>query len=541
MSLPPFLIYPASQSTPSSLVSSSAEDKTPDIPSKAPTVKSTPPSQDRLFALYSFTSSQRTTNPTGYSVNLSWWSKTLEDVLSGGWMVDRLILRVGDGLISRLEWEGRRVKGLGGVIEHLSHTSPPTLHSLNHFLSSQAPLLQPPSLSRRFIGTPLWWILNQLNPFNSGEMESEGSLWKRYKGDYVHLGLLQQVTSAFISYIRSHPPTTYTESLHSTKSFIVTFSVICIPKTWKKIPDGEAEDKLSDQDMKVLLKWLERDCGVLVTDGEVIKILSESQTGESITEADRGTLQVLTTLRKVDEQVEKLEEEIQLCQEKAKKHLSSGQRTLAISRLRSKKALEDVLEKRLGAGEQLRAVVRSVDQAQTDVEVMAAYQTSTSTLRQLLSHPSLSLDKVEETTEALASALADQREVDDAMAIGEKILVQNAVDEDDLEKELEAMVKDAEEVQKKEKEMAEASLARAAERAPVHNVPQREKVDTIATSRLARSIISDEGAGKRVETPLAMDDELSPWEERYLAAREREVGEKMRAEKERLERQMVVE
>jgi hypothetical protein len=54
---------------------------------------------------------------------------------------------------------------------------------------------------------------------------------------------------------------------------------------------------------------------------------------------------------------------------KAKKHLSANQRSLAMSALRSKKALEEILDRRIGAAEQLRGVVRSIDQAKGDVEV----------------------------------------------------------------------------------------------------------------------------------------------------------------------------
>lgn len=40
-----------------------------------------------------------------------------------------------------------------------------------------------------------------------------------------------------------------------------------------------------------------------------------------------------------------------------------------MSALRSKKALEEILDRRIGAAEQLRGVVRSIDQAKGDVEV----------------------------------------------------------------------------------------------------------------------------------------------------------------------------
>ena len=69
------------------------------------------------------------------------------------------------------------------------------------------------------------------------------------------------------------------------------------------------EQKLSDKDIRVVLKWLSRDLGVVVTDGQVVKILDEQGVGE-ITEADRGTLTILTTIGNVERQVESLSAQI---------------------------------------------------------------------------------------------------------------------------------------------------------------------------------------------------------------------------------------
>lgn len=56
-------------------------------------------------------------------------------------------------------------------------------------------------------------------------------------------------------------------------------------------------------------------------------------------------------------------------QTKATTFLKQNQKTIALSYLRSKKQLESVLEKRVGAVEQLRTVLRGIDNAQGDVEV----------------------------------------------------------------------------------------------------------------------------------------------------------------------------
>ena len=132
--------------------------------------------------------------------------------------------------------------------------------------------------------------------------------------------------------------------------------------------------------------------------------------------------------------------------------------------------MESVLEKRVGAAEQLRTVLRGIDNAQGDVEVslhsetdpnrvgrglimagtlqiIKAYETSTATLRTVLADPALQRDKVDATMEALSDALADQEEIDQAIQSGGLSAVAGTsmggdVDEDELERELQGLVED---------------------------------------------------------------------------------------------------
>lgn len=84
---------------------------------------------------------------------------------------------------------------------------------------------------------------------------------------------------------------------------------------------------------------------------------------------------------------------------------------------------------------------------------MKTYESSTATLRAILSHPSLDRASIDKTMDALAEANADAKELDDAvrmggdMAVGVDSLV-DADMEEELEAELRAMAEEAE----KEKE-----------------------------------------------------------------------------------------
>lgn len=100
---------------------------TPPFLQLPPSVVSSVPSKQRIQALYASSSPQRVSNPTGYEANVTWWSGVIEELLRVGWINgtideddvggDRLVLKVDEGLLSRLEGtDGLRPKGIGGVV-----------------------------------------------------------------------------------------------------------------------------------------------------------------------------------------------------------------------------------------------------------------------------------------------------------------------------------------------------------------------------------------------------------------------------------------
>ncbi|WWC68242.1 uncharacterized protein I206_102165 [Kwoniella pini CBS 10737] len=516
-----------------------------------------PPSIARLQALYASTSSQRTTNPTGYKANYQWWSSVIEETLRTGWLNgeegDRLILKVDDSMLSKLEDNlGRRPKGIGGVIDGMINTTPPTLYLLSTYLSSLTPLHAPPSLTSRFIGKPLWWAVSQLNPFGSSSetIEKEDVLWSRYgKGkEYVHIPLLEQSASAFIAHLSKNPILSYTDALFDMDTFSEGYGEICLPSSSssKKLPAGI--HKLSNKDIEVLIKWLNRDCGLIVSDGKIIKILEADQipTDHPITEADKGVISVINAQRKVEKQIIGIEEQINQSQEKAKKQLAKGQKTTALSYLRSKKQLEDLLAKRISSSEQLGTVIRSIDQAKGDVEIMSAYETSTITLKSILSNPSLSIEKIENTTNLLAEVIADQEEIDQAIKIGGELSMNEKrieIDEEELVSELAELVKEEKVLQDKvkEQEKAEPDKRKKEKQDLIEQIKrkeekEREKQETEEMKNQAKvnnlSSLTSQNTG---ELNKFNDDE--EWERRYQDAQIRKEAEIQRSLDERLRKE----
>lgn len=109
---------------------------------------------------------------------------------------------------------------------------------------------------------------------------------------------------------------------------------------------------------------------------------------------------------------------------------------------------------------------------------MRSYETSTATLRAILSHPSLQREKIDETMDAMASANADAKDIDEAIRVGVDMAQTDVgIDESELEAELATLVKEVEaekaEEDRREKEK-QARLASGSLQAPSHT-PQLEE------------------------------------------------------------------
>ena len=165
---------------------------------------------------------------------------------------------------------------------------------------------------------------------------------------------------------------------------------------------------------------------------------------------------------------------------------------------------------------------------------MAAYEQSTSTLKTILSNPNLDLDHVERTTEALAEVMSNQEEIETAVRIDGEVAVGGSsgagVDDDDLKKELEEMVKEEKE---KEAEARTAEQARS-ERARVERAEKEKEAVPAATGG---STSTTPGAGQSAETTQSEVEAEKVWRERYEEAQQRKKEESERAEMERLRKQ----
>jgi charged multivesicular body protein 7 len=74
------------------------------------------------------------------------------------------------------------------------------------------------------------------------------------------------------------------------------------------------------------------------------------------------------------------------------------------------------------------------------MQILKAYEASTTTLRALLSHPALQRENVEGILESMREANDEAEEIDDVIQTETKLNMEGVVNEDELEKELEELI-----------------------------------------------------------------------------------------------------
>lgn len=125
-------------------------------------------------------------------------------------------------------------------------------------MDSPTPLEQGPSIASRLVGVG-WSALGRLSPFSGGEV-SEESLAKSTKGkEYAYLPGVKAAAAKFAERLDVNPIVTYTDALFSRATFLGEFGDIM----------GKEAAGLSKRDVDVLVRWLARDVGTVVVEGDV--------------------------------------------------------------------------------------------------------------------------------------------------------------------------------------------------------------------------------------------------------------------------------
>ncbi|KAI9101761.1 Snf7-domain-containing protein [Phlyctochytrium arcticum] len=171
-----------------------------------------------------------------------------------------------------------------------------------------------------------------------------------------------------------------------------------------------------------------------------LKPLRGSSGALEVTSSDKGIIRMRTTQKTLHLQVDDLEAKIVELTKSAQRCLQNKQRERALYYLRQKKFISSIISKRIGSIETLDNILGKIQSAETEAEVLNAYQAGTDSLKTLIKTSGLTVDVVESTMDALEEALADQTEIENAMEYGQNQITANIADDEDLELELEALL-----------------------------------------------------------------------------------------------------
>lgn len=246
-------------------------------------------SKSRLQALYSDFSRQKESNPTSYSSSIDWWRRTLYELVASGHCMpeDRLVLHVNAELLDSLSMPSiGKPLALGTVMVcsstyaslcsaniQLAQTElqlTNTFFSQREFLAASSSIYSsgwsPTQILTYVLVKPLSWTLGRLGILGDSNTSTRDS--RSCFGDYVTVGLVERAADEVLK-ILSHQTPDLAGSLYDFESFRETFA--------SAVPTSKARGALSDVDARVLLKYLERDRGVVVREAEVCSLICQPE------------------------------------------------------------------------------------------------------------------------------------------------------------------------------------------------------------------------------------------------------------------------
>ena len=138
-----------------------------------------------------------------------------------------------------------------------------SLIQLDVFQSSQDSIYASPSLTSRVastLTTPLWWALESLSLVDSTHVEPEATLWARIRGRHVVVALLEKAASVVVEKLTGRTTSSPADSLYDFSTF---------KKLFGGVGDVFEDVALSEVDLRVLVKFLARDQGIIVADRHV--------------------------------------------------------------------------------------------------------------------------------------------------------------------------------------------------------------------------------------------------------------------------------
>ncbi|KAI1497876.1 Snf7-domain-containing protein [Biscogniauxia marginata] len=412
----------------------------------------------RLPALYSDFRSQRTLNPDGYTANVSAWKQGLAHAALAGRAPsaskspthNHLLLEPdGDAFLRALESKqfGRPL-ALGTALQDALAAG--ELLPLSQFLAARQSIYTSKSSTTSFASwasipfAVLGWGLRQIGLVAGGGGGAGEDTIPR--GQFVVLQNLEIAGKAFVD-----------TAADRTSPFERTFSKTQFRRTFEgSLLEGR---RLSEMDLEVLVKFLSHDKGILVTDGNTIKIRNPED-ADVITEEDSAIASLKELTEDLAQQTEVLSRRVDELGLAAQDAVRRKNRVAALAALRSKKRAEAHLATRHATLSQLEDVATKMQQAADNVQLVRVMRSSTAALRGLNARVG-GAEKVEEVLDGLREQMGEVDEVGNIIA--EVGAGAGVVDEVEVDDEFEAMLAEERNKEEEAERIKEAQQEKEAE------------------------------------------------------------------------------
>ncbi|KAL2761121.1 hypothetical protein ACRALDRAFT_1059212 [Sodiomyces alcalophilus JCM 7366] len=410
----------------------------------------------RLPALYSDFRTQKSLNPDGYTANVTAWRSALARLAWNGQISDistaaspsspsssqRLVLDCDAKLPARLESrQFGRPLALGTVIRDSLDNG--ALFPLQDFLGRQESIYH---TSGGWSSVP-WraavWAARQLG-LGAPSATREDTI---PKGRFVVLANVEKAAASVAEAIAARRSDSRFERTFTRRDFVRELLV-----------DNHSVPPLSGTDMDVLLRFLEREKGLVAGDERTVRIRGGADASEepTITTEDEAVAELRALMADLRHQTALLGSRVDELTAEAKAAVAAGRgssHATALALLRRKRVAEDALKRRGAALAQLEDVAGKLEQARDQAQMVRVMESSAGALA-TLNREVGGVARVEGAVEALREQVAETDEVarileEDAAASGAE-----AVDEAEVDAELRAMElaeqeREAEEMQKR--------------------------------------------------------------------------------------------
>ncbi|KAJ3049950.1 Charged multivesicular body protein 7 [Rhizophlyctis rosea] len=381
----------------------------------------------KMSSLFAAFPSDPSSNPAGYDARLRFWQTLLKQVCGRGYLSSNLLSMNVDALDTNFQRKRVTPLGMAVVLTHMVESG--DLVPIDSFARSSSWTSWAFST---FVKRPVSWGFSQLVSFDSSAV---------LHGTYVVVPLVRESSERLLAGVR--------QDAHYQTDYLLSKDDLLQQYGKTAAPAGSTAP-LSEVDLEILLRYLQKRLDIAIsvpTADELITVIKVKSAKEAqtktlvITEVDRGILTIKTTVRRLTTQVEQLESKITDLTRQAQERVRLKQKERALHAIRQKKAVTEVLKKRLGSLETIEAILQKIQSAETDAEIFSAYNVGADTLKQVLATSGLTVEVVEETMDKLQDALADQAEIDEAIVAGhESMAATNGIDDSELEQELDALL-----------------------------------------------------------------------------------------------------